>query len=99
MSQEPHQRTEQARSALATLSVVGAALAGAAVGVLLALPLRSIAWPLLAIGLIAHLFAMVGTRRLLAAGGYNPPWWQRAGYWLCWVAIAAIAIIAAMRLA
>lgn len=81
---------ERARSALTTLSTVGATLAGAGVGALLGAELRPIAWWILAIGILAHLVGMVGIRHLVAAGGYQPPSWQLAAYWLCWVAIAAI---------
>ncbi len=85
-------RTERERSALMTLSTVGAAIAGAGAGAVLSAALLPLAWLILAIGTIAHLFGMVGTRRLLAAGGYHPPGWQRTSYWLCWAAIAALAI-------
>ena len=81
---------ERSRSALTSLSVAGAALAGAGVGVLLGAELRPLAWWILAIGILAHLVGMVGVRRVLAAGGYHPPAWQVAAYWLCWAAIAAI---------
>jgi hypothetical protein len=88
MTAEP--RLERKRSALTTLSAVGAALAGAGVGVLLGDELRPLAWWILAIGILAHLVGMAGVRKLLAAAGYDPPAWQVAAYWLCWAAIAAI---------
>ena len=81
---------ERTRSALMTLSVVGAALAGAGVGSLLGAGLRPLAWWIFGVGLVAHLIGMVGIRRFLAAGGYVPPAWQKAAYWLCWAAIGIV---------
>ena len=81
---------ERSRSALASLSAVRAALAGAGVGALLGAELRQLAWWIFAIGILAHLVGMVGVRNLLASVGYRPPAWQVAAYWLCWAAIAGI---------
>lgn len=81
---------ERTRSALTTLSVVGASVAGAGLGALLGAGLRPVAWWIFAIGLIAHLVGMVGIRNLLAQGGYEPPAWQRAAYWLCWAAVGTV---------
>jgi hypothetical protein len=91
-------RMERSRSALTSLSAVGAALAGAGVGALLGTELRPLAWWILAIGILAHLVGMVGVRRLLAAGRYQPPAWQVAAYWLCWAAITAITGFGLMEL-
>ena len=91
---------ERSRSALTSLSAVGAALAGAGIGALLGTQLRPLAWWILAIGILAHLVGMVGARNLLASAGYHPPAWQVAAYWLCWALIAGIAgygIIEAVR--
>lgn len=92
MTGEPDQRREEMRSALTTLSVVGAAVAGGGVGVLLAPALRPIAWLIVAVGLASHLIGMVGIRRLLSKQGYRPPGWQVAAFWFCWAAIAAILV-------
>ena len=73
-----------------SLSTIGAALAGVGVGALVADSLSALAWPLFGIGVAAHLLGMVGTRKLLMDGGYDPPVWQKVGYWACWVVIAAI---------
>ena len=84
------QRAERQRSALTTLSTVGAAVAGAGVGVLLASALAPIAWAIVAVGLASHLVGMVGVRRLLSSARYRAPVWQQVAYWLCWAAIAII---------
>ena len=81
---------ESTRSALTTLSVAGAAVAGAGVGSLLGADLRPLAWWIFAVGLIAHLVGMVGIRNFLAAGGYVPPAWQKVAYWLCWAAVGIV---------
>ena len=90
MTSDPSQ--ERARSALTTLSVVGAAVAGAGVGSLLGSDIRPFAWWIFTIGLLAHLVGMVGVRNLLACGGFTPPAWQKAAYWLCWAAVGFIIV-------
>ena len=92
-------RLERSRSALTTLSAVGAALAGAGVGALLGTELKPLAWWIFTIGIIAHLVGMVGVRRVLASAGYRPPAWEVAAYWLCWAAIAAITAYGLVELA
>ena len=91
-------RLERTRSALSTLSTVGAAIAGTAVGALLATALLPMVWVVLGVGLAAHLVGMVGMRRFLARKGYDAPPWQRAAYWLCWLAIAAVIAWVSFRL-
>ena len=94
MNHLPDQRRERQRSALTTLSAVGAAVAGAGVGALLASALAPIAWWIIAVGLGSHLVGMVGVRRLLSSSGYHAPVWQQAAYWLCWAAIAVMSVYA-----
>ena len=90
-------RLERTRSALSTLSTVGAAIAGAAVGALIAKALLPIVWVVLGVGLAAHVVGMVGMRRFLVRTGYDVPVWQQAAYWLCWLAIAAVVAWASLR--
>jgi hypothetical protein len=89
---------ERNRSALATLSAVGAALAGVGVGALLWRSLLPLAWLIVGVGIISHLVGMVGVRRLLAYEGYNPPRWQRVAYWLCWIIISVVVVAGVSRL-
>ena len=96
---ETSQAFERARSALTTLSTVGAAIAGAGVGALLGPALAPIAWWVVGVGLLSHLVGMVGVRRLLTSKGYQVPAWQRVAYWLCWVAVAAIVLFALLGVA
>jgi hypothetical protein len=89
---------ERRRSAFATLSSLGAGIAGIGVGALLAAYVGGAAWLVLAVGLAVHLFGMIGTRRLLASGGYRPSRWGQAGYWLCWAGIAVLVAFVSLRL-
>jgi hypothetical protein len=88
----------RARTALGSLSAVGAAVAGFGAGVLFAGPLRAMAWPAVIIGIGVHLFGMVGTMRLQSASGYIPSAIERIGYWFCWAIIAALLVYAVMEL-
>lgn len=92
------QGSERTRSALSTLSTVGAAIAGAAVGALIATAILPLVWVVLGVGVAGHLVGMVGMRRFLVRGGYDAPVWQRAAYWICWLAIAAVIVWAIFRL-
>ena len=83
-------RRERNRSALITLSVVGAAVAGVGVGALLGEGVKLVAWWIFAVGLLAHLVGMVGIRSFLQAGSYVYPAWQNAAYWLCWAGIGLV---------
>ena len=90
MSADDNQSRERTRSALTSLATVGATVAAAGVGALIAPIILPIAWFAISVGLIAHLFGMIGVARLLQSRGYAPPAWQTAGYWLCWALIAGI---------
>ena len=97
MSLPPDVLHERRRAALAMQSSVGAAVAGAGVGALLAPIIGPAAWLILGVGLLVHIFGMVGTRRFLARGGYTPSRWEQAGYWLCWAIILALLAYLAMQ--
>ena len=99
MIEDIGQQNEQTRTALTTLSVVGAAVAGAGIGVLLSPALRDAAWVIFAVGVVSHLVGMVGIRRILTMRGYQWPRWQSAAFWLCWAAIAVILAYAAFEVA
>jgi hypothetical protein len=93
-----HQPEERRRSALASLSAVGAAVAGAGVGALIGPKIIAIAWPAVLAGLVAHLVGMVGMRRLQSATGYRTPGWQTTAYWLCWAVIGVILLFGLWKL-
>ena len=84
--------------AASLLSTIGAGVAGAGIGILLANPLAGAGWPLLVAGLIAHGVGMIGNRRAQASQGYRPGRMEGLAYWSCWAGIAALlgyAIVAA----
>ena len=89
---------ERRRRALNMMSSIGAALAGIGVGIYLASPLALAAPLILAVGLIAHLYGMVGTRRMLGESSVAPALWEQAGYWVCWILIAGVLVYAALSL-
>ena len=83
---------------LASLSAIGAAVAGFGVGVLLATDLKPLAWPAVVVGIAVHLFGMIGTMRMRASDGYVPSQVEKAGYWLCWAIIAVLLAYGAVEL-
>ena len=89
---------DRARAALASLSAVGAALAGFGVGVIFAEPLGPLGWPALAVGVVIHLFGMIGIMRLQSAKDYQPSALEKVGYWACWAVILALLAYAGLEL-
>lgn len=78
------------------LSLTGAVVAGMAAGVWLADALEPMLLPMLIAGVLAHAVGMTARHRLDRQAGPLPAVWQ----WLyigCWIAIAALAIIGALR--
>jgi hypothetical protein len=71
-------------------SAAGAGLLGAGLGVLLAQFARPYAIPLVAIGILLHGWGMLEKGRL--ESGKTMPRWATALYWLCWLALAALAV-------
>ena len=89
------EESERRRRALAMLSGIGAALAGLGAGSLLGLRIATIAWPILAVGVTLHLWGMIGTRRLAARSSYAHSRLDQAGYWICWLLLAGLAVYSA----
>lgn len=89
--------TERSLNAATLLSTVGAGVAGIGLGIFVAGFLRSVAIPILVIGLAAHLVGMAGRRRIQSAQLYRPAAWEQWAYWGCWAAIAGLALIVAFR--
>jgi hypothetical protein len=92
-------RDDRVRAALASLSAIGAAVAGFGVGLLFGAELAALAWPAVAAGIAAHLFGMIGTMRLQSAHGYRPSALERIGYWTCGAIIAALLVYAGVEIA
>jgi hypothetical protein len=70
-------------------SAVGAGLAGAGIGVLAAQVLAQYALAFLALGALLHGWGMLAKHRL--ESNLDLPAWSHALYWLCWIALAALA--------
>ena len=90
--------SEGRRRAFASLSGIGAALAGLGLGVILAHRLETMQWPILGVGIAVHLLGMIGTRRLQDESGYAPSALAQVMYWSCWLLIVALAVYAALAL-
>lgn len=75
------------------LASAGAALAGLGAGALLGAALAPMAGALLLVGLAAHAVGMVGRHRLDRLAGESPPRWYPLLYWLCWLGMAAVALV------
>jgi len=87
----------RARKRADLLSLSGAAIAGGAAGAWLAEVFKPMLLPMLAAGLLAHAVGMTARHRLdTQAGEPLPAVWQWL-YILCWVAIAALAVLGAWR--
>ena len=79
------------------LSTIGAGVLGGGVALLLQQWLQGFTAALLVAGLIAHGWGMYGKRRLEKAAAVRRAAWEDAVYWLCWVALAALAVYIAAR--
>lgn len=88
---------ETARSAASLLSTTGALVLGIGLGALAGEALGEIAWLLAAVGLVAHAWGMMASRRLQSGRGHRFARWETAGYWLCWLLIVA-GVVAALWL-
>ena len=86
-------------SGFASLSSVGAALAGFGAGLLLVDPLAFAALPSLVVGLSVHVYAMTGAARLRREADHLPTLWQASSYWVCWLTIAILVAYVAWRVA
>ena len=93
MTSTPNFAGVRSAAALNTLSALGAGVAGVGLGALLASSLERVAWAILIGGLAIHLFGMVGRHRAQIQGGQATTGWEKAAYWLCWIAIGVVAVI------
>jgi hypothetical protein len=70
-------------------SAMGAGLLGTAIGIFAAQALAQYALALLALGGLLHGWGMFAKHRL--ESNADLPGWSNALYWLCWIALAALA--------
>lgn len=86
---------QRRQNAAILLSSVGAAIAGAGVGMMAVSSPVGLKWTVLVVGVVAHLAGMVGRRRIQNEQSYELALWEHIGYWVCWAAIVAVAGYAA----
>lgn len=79
-------------------SSVGAGVLGIGVGALFGPKLAFLAIPVLLTGAAMHAVGMLDKHRLEGRLGVARPWWSTTLYWLCWLALAAIAFAVVGRL-
>ena len=79
------------------LSAVGAGVLGGGLALVFARALGPYAVPLLVAGLVAHAVGMFAKHRLERRGAAQRLRWAEALYWLCWAALAALAVVIAYR--
>lgn len=83
--------SQRRQNAAILLSSVGAAVAGAGLGMMAVTSPVSLKWTVLAVGIVVHLVGMVGRRRIQHKNSYRFAAWEQTGYWICWIAIVAVA--------
>jgi hypothetical protein len=81
------------------LSTVGAAVLGAGLALMLERWLAGFGTALLVAGLATHGWGMYARRRLEKASEVPRASWEDALYWLCWAALAALAVYIVVRAA
>ena len=77
------------------LATVGAGVIGAGVALLFAGTLAPYYIVILLVGLLAHAWGMFEKHQL--DNGRSVPLWSEALYWLCWAALAVLAVVIAVR--
>lgn len=78
-------------------SGLGAGVLGAGLGTLLAAYLRPYAVAVVALGAVMHGYGMWRKHRLDNASQGDAPWWDGVLYWVCWIGLAAVALLAVLR--
>lgn len=76
-------------------SSLGAGVLGVGIGVLLAGYFAGLGLPILILGLVMHAWGM-RTKHALEAGAPQPAW-SAALYWVCWIALAGLALYVVAR--
>ena len=79
------------------LSAVGAGVLGAGLALLIAELLAPYAVAILIVGLCAHAWGMFWKHRLESQASSVRLWWAELLYWSCWVALALLVVVIAMR--
>jgi hypothetical protein len=75
------------------LSSIGALALGVGLGAALASYIGRAALPVLVVGIVSHGWGMLQKHRLESGDDYRPAWWEKALYWGCWAALAALLLL------
>jgi hypothetical protein len=71
---------------------------GLGIGAFFGRQVHSTSVAILVVGLGMHAFGMFDKHRTEQRQGATPPWWSAAFYWLCWIALGAVAVALTVRL-
>jgi hypothetical protein len=92
-------RSEAAAKTADLSSGIGAGILGLGLGVLLAEDLQPIAGIVLVLGAVLHGWGMWSKHHLERADAVELPHWRIVLYWICWLGLAAIAVLIVTRAA
>ena len=73
-------------------SALGAGVLGLGLGALLAVQVRPYLAATLAVGALLHGWGMWDKHRLEGEAESITPWWAKALYWICWIALAGLGV-------
>lgn len=79
------------------LSAVGAGVLGAGLALLFTEFLAPYAVAILVVGFLAHAWGMFQKHQLESQAQAVHLWWAEVLYWLCWVALAVLVVVIAIR--
>jgi hypothetical protein len=86
------------RQKLAELtSTTGALIVGLGIGIYVARAFAGLAVWFVVAGVLSHGWGMYDRHKQTLADGAAPPWWWRALYGICWIVLAVVLFIAALR--
>ena len=75
-----------------TTSSIGAGVLGAGIALLAPTRFHAFAIPILALGLVMHVWGMYDKHRLESIEGAARLWWAEVLYWLCWLTLGALVL-------
>jgi hypothetical protein len=79
------------------LSSTGALALGIGLGAALSGYIGRAAIPILIAGVASHGWGMLQKHRLESSGDYTPASWETALYWICWVSLAVLLLLIAIK--
>lgn len=79
-------------------SSFGAGVLGFGLGALASPYLAGMVAPVLLVGALLHGWGMFDKHAIEQGAGRQETWWMKFLYWLCWIVLAALALILAARI-